>query len=91
MDDTSSDKTNQIDTQTSQQKQNAYSLAEGISAAGVSDTGSGDEFAPTGIPTTVAISQENQLKTTQMLRGEYSLAEGDSKSSSEGNLSDVQQ
>lgn len=53
-----------------------------FSAPGGKDSGPGpgpnvygDEMAPTGLSTKEATSKDNQLKTTQMIKGEYSLCE----------------
>lgn len=66
--------------QTSQQK------AGEISDPGGKDPGPGagpnvygDEKAPTGLSTSVALSEDNQLKTTQQIKGEFSLSEGGSR------------
>lgn len=64
--------------ETSQQKAGEYSLCEGKS--GGSSNGPnlyGDEKAPTGISTSEAMSFENQLKTTQQIKGEISSPESD--------------
>lgn len=76
MDTGSSDNKNVTDIQTSQQKRGEYSLCEGKSGgSGLGPNLYGDEMAPTGISTKTAMSTDNQLKTTQMLRGEFSLPE----------------
>lgn len=57
--------------------QTSFSLPEGTShGSGSGPNLYGDEMAPTGVPTSVATSKENQLKTSQMIKGEFSLCEG---------------
>lgn len=63
--------------QTSQAQNGGWSLTEGSDAGpGAGPNLYGDENAPTGVSTSTAMSQENQLKTTQQIKGEYSLCEG---------------
>lgn len=62
--------------QTSQQAKGEHHLTEGD--AGGATTGPnayGTDQAPTGVSTKTATSQENQLKTTQQIKGEFSLSE----------------
>lgn len=56
--------------------QTDFSLCEGSdSGPGAGPNMYGDEMAPTGISTKVAMSKENELKTSQMIKGEFSLPE----------------
>lgn len=56
--------------------QTEFSAPEGKSGGpGAGPNLYGDEMAPTGLSTKEAMSQENQLKTSQMIKGEYSLCE----------------
>jgi hypothetical protein len=66
--------------QTSQQKAGEISDPGGKdSGVGPGPNLYGDENAPTGVSTKEAMSFENQLKTTQQIRGEFSCPEGSSK------------
>lgn len=65
--------TKMTDIKTSQTEFSAPEGKSGGSAGGSNVYG--DEMAPTGISTKVAMSQENQLKTSQMIKGEFSLCE----------------
>lgn len=66
----------QTDIHTSQQKAGEHHLAEG---SGGGSTGgpnqSGSDKAPTGLSTKTALSPDNQLKTTQQIKNEFSLSE----------------
>ena len=63
--------------QTSQAQNGGWSLTEGKSGGSVGTIDVyGDEKAPTGVSTKVAMSGENQLKTTQQIAGAFSLCEG---------------
>lgn len=66
----------QTDIQTSQQKAGEHHLAEGGGGGGHAGPNQyGTDSAPTGLSTKTAMSQDNQLKTTQQIKGEYSLPE----------------
>lgn len=64
----------QSDIQTSQAQNGGWSLSEGQSSGGKNVTHEfGSESAPTGVSTKEALA--NPLKTSQMLKGEFSLPE----------------
>lgn len=66
----------QTDIHTSQQKAGEHHLAEGKKGGAVAGPNAyGSDGAPTGLSTKTAISMENQLKTTQQIKNEYSLPE----------------
>lgn len=70
-----------VDTiQTSQQKRGEYSDPAGKDPGpGALPNLYGDEESPTGLSTKTALSPDNQLKTSQQIKGEFSLPEGGSK------------
>lgn len=67
--------------QTSQAKEGGWSLTEGKSGTVTPMVSWGTEGAPTGIDTKVAM--QDDFKTSQQLRGEFSLSEGEAVLKSE--------
>jgi hypothetical protein len=66
----------QSDIQTSQQRAGEHHLAEGSGGGATSGPNAfGSDKAPTGLSTSTAMSMENQLKTTQQVKNEFSLGE----------------